>query len=125
MRALVIDDEAKAKVARVVEYAAAHPFNPNRGDDTAIAIPGRNPQHVIELSSYRCVFTNSYFQKHGLFRHLSISVPSADYPNPYATWSIAELFGFTGWDGHSAMPPGDWVFHINKDEHCITVAQKL
>jgi hypothetical protein len=126
MRALVIDEEAKAKAARVVAYARAHPYDPNRGTDSAVAIPGENPQHVVELNSFRCVFTHTYSHDPAAwFRHLTISVPSKDYPNPFAAYTIAELFEFTGWDGHSAEPPTGWSIAVNKDEHCIVLAQKL
>jgi hypothetical protein len=53
-----------------------------------------------------------------------MSVPSKDYPNPFAVWLVCELFGFTGWDGKSELPPSDWQAMVNKEEHCIVVAQR-
>lgn len=119
MRPLFIDDEAKQKVARVVEYAKAHPYyTPAEG-----TIPGDNPNYAAQLDTYRCVFTFTH-SKGKVFRHLSISVPSENYPHPLAVWTIAELFGFTGWDGKTVdRVPSDWLAGMNKDEHCITIMQ--
>ena len=82
MRVLVIDDEAIEKVRRVIAYARRHVYYPGFTD----TVPGDNPEHVVKLNSFRCVFT--FTKSHGgcgnLYRHLSISVPSKDYPNPAA-----------------------------------------
>ena len=52
-------------------------------------------------------------------------VPGGLYPHPSAVLTIAQLFGFTGWDGYTldAMPDG-WVFHLDDQDHCIVVAQE-
>lgn len=118
MRALLIDDQVKAVVNKVVDYAQSHPFYLPAGGQ----LPGDNPNYVAHLMTYRCVFTFTRV-KGETWRHLSISVPSENYPNPYAAYTIAELFGFTGWDGKSQIPPRDWQMDINKDEHCIVLAQ--
>lgn len=128
MRALIIDGHTKAIAARVVQYAQTHPYNPFAGGpDRSVAIPGDNPQHVAEISTYRCVFTYSYSPNAAAWcRHLSVSVPGAHYTNPFAMWTIAsDLFGFTGWDGANLNPPDDWTFTIDKDAHCIVLAQIL
>jgi hypothetical protein len=118
MRALLIDDEAKAKVKKVVDYAHAHPYYlPAAG-----IVPGDNSSYVAHLGTFRCVFTFTHI-KGEVWRHLSISVPSHSYPNPFAAYTIAELFGFTGWDGKSSTPPTNWQIAVNKDEHCIVLAQ--
>lgn len=118
MRALLIDEHAKAAVKKVLDYAAAHPYYlPAAG-----IVPGDDPRYVAHLSSYHCVFT--FTNVHGeVWRHLTISVPSENYPNPIAAYTIAELFGFTGWDQKSADPPTGWQIAVNKDEHCIVLAQ--
>ena len=118
MRVLLIDDQVKAGVKKVVDYAQSHPFYLPAGGP----VPGDNPNYVAHLMTYRCVFTFTQV-KAQTWRHLSISVSSADYPNPFAAYTIAELFGFTGWDGKSQTPPRSWEIAVNKDEHCIVLAQ--
>jgi hypothetical protein len=124
MRVLIIDDEAKAEAQRVLDYALdpAHWYRP--GIDSKI--PGNNPDYVARIrDGFRCVFT---ITRHGdgfTMRHLSISVPGEDrYPNVAAAFMIAELFGFTGWDGKTIdrMPDG-WMPGINRGEHCIALGQ--
>lgn len=120
MRPLLIDDAAKAKAASVVAYAKDHPYSP--GQPT----PGDNPHFVAKLDTYRAVFT---FTKSdgGLWRHLSVSVPSATkYPNVAAVFSIAALFGFTGWDERTInQAPTGWHIDISHRDHCIVVVQAI
>jgi hypothetical protein len=119
MRPLLIDDEARAKAKKVVDYAKLHPYYlPAAGQ-----VPGGNPNFVAKLNTYRCVFTFTH-SRGEVWRHLSISVPGENYPNPFAAWTIAELFGFTGWDGSSIGAPFGWIFNVNPKEHCIVIAQK-
>jgi len=114
MRALLIDDAAKASVKRVVDYAEAHPhILPTDG-----IVPGDDPHYVAHLSTYRCVFTFTRY----VWRCLSISVPT-DYPHPIAAYTIAELFGFTGWDGKSEIPPDGWHFFVDKSKHFVALVQ--
>lgn len=125
MRALFIDEEARAKVQRVVEYASQpeHWYCP--GLD---AVAGDNPNYTCELNTYRCVFTYTVGDRAigTPWRHLSISVPSKDYPNPAAAFTIAEMFGFTGWDGKTInRMPDDWIMDVNRAEHCVMLAQKV
>lgn len=118
MRLLKIDDEARAKVQQVIAWAKEHPY---RGD----FVPGDDPHFVAHLDSYRCVFT---FTQHGgkIYRHLSVSVPSTKYPNPIAAFTIAELFGFTGFDqSNPSKPASDWDIDINDRDHCIVMAQRI
>jgi hypothetical protein len=59
-----------------------------------------------------------------VWRHLSISVPGKNYPNPFAAFTIAALFGFTGWDEKTIEPPPEgWEIHVQLHEHCIVMAQ--
>ena len=119
IRPLIIDDVAKATAQKVVEYARVHPYYlPSDG-----IMPGDNPGHVCALDTYRCVFTFTHVDKK-VWRHLSISIPGRDYPNPFSVWTITELFGFTGWDGKSFDRPDSWLVDINKQEHCIVVVQE-
>lgn len=122
MRMLVIDEAAKAKARAVCEYAE-RPENwyDITGSDRQLLIPGNNPQHVIRLDTFRCVFSITK-SPDGLYRHLSISVPSSGFPNPYAAFTIAEMFGFAGWDGKTAKPGPDWLISANHAEHCVVVA---
>jgi hypothetical protein len=126
MRALVIDDVAKAKVAKVLAYAEEprHFYVVGPGGKSWQKTPGDNPQHVAHLDTFRCVF--SITKSDGkTWRHLSISVPSEKYPNPFAAYTIAEMFGFTGWDGKSQVIPAEWLAKISEEEHCIVIAQEL
>lgn len=108
MRALVIDDAAKAEAARVISYAMEHPYHPRQG----APVPGDDPGHVAELNTFRAVFSFTVMQGQ-TFRQLSISVPGGLWPNPWAVCMIAELFGFTGWDGVTVDPlPASWMAHV-------------
>ena len=122
LRPLIIDDAAKAKVAAVVAHAEAHPYRPfTPGAKT----PGDDDRFVARLGSYRCVFTYTHSDG-GVWRHLSISVPSKKYPNPAAAFAIADMFGFTGWD-HKTIDraPDGWMMDIPKREHCVVLAQPI
>jgi hypothetical protein len=121
MRPLVIDQSAKAKVAEVEEFAFSNWYYPGRSENP----PGDDPRHVLELNTYRCVFSYTMSPHGDLYRHLSVSVPSEKYPNPFAVFVIAELFGFTGWDGKTIDYPADWEAGVNKTEHCVVVVQKI
>jgi hypothetical protein len=121
LRPLIIDGVARAKIAHLIEHADAHHYHP--GVDP---IPGDDPAFVVYLDSYRVVFTFSEDRKGGVWRHLSISVPDeGQYPNPYAAFTIAQEFGFTGWDGKTATPAKGWHLHIEKEviPHAIVLIQ--
>jgi hypothetical protein len=125
-RVLVIDDEAVAKVEKVLEYAQGHIYEPDTGDP----IPGGNPNFVTQLNTYRCVFTFTKVKEYPdkLVRHLSISIPSETlYPNPIAVSAIAGLFGFTGAERgiEQRIRDGAWGADTNKEDHCITVAEEI
>jgi hypothetical protein len=125
MRVLMLDEEAKEKVAQVMSYARKNIFHP--GTDTEV--PGDNPSHVCYLNTYRCVFTYTKAPISGeLYRHLSISVPSKDYPSPEAIIAIADLFEFSeASQGIEArLAAGKWFMHVEKNEpHCIVLAEEL
>ena len=119
LRALVLDDEAKAKVAKIKAYAEAHPYVPG----PHAVIPGENPNCWGMFNSYKVVF--SITKSDGMdWRHLSMSIPGGKYPHPLAVFSMCELFGFTGWDGKSIeMPPG-WAGKTEKrPTKCVVIVQ--
>ena len=123
IRPLIIDDQIKHRVAQVVAWASEHHFRPQEGDPP----PGDDPRHVLLTDfGYRCVF--SFTEGDGkLYRDLSVSVShQGRYPNEFAFYTLAELFGFTGWDGATIVPlPEEWM--VSKDIHfdAIRVAQRV
>jgi hypothetical protein len=129
MRALVIDDVAKRNVQLVLDYAQKPERYYRIGQDGLQKSdpPGNFAEYVAVLpDSYRCVFSYTKDERDGkLWRHLSISVPGSLYPNPYAAYTIAELFGFTGWDQKSSDFPDDWMLDINRVDRCITLLQEV
>jgi len=120
MRALLIDDAAKAKVARVVAHAMSHIYVPRRSP-----IPGDDPNFVVNLDTYRCVFTFTRIDGK-LYRHLTISIPRPNiYPNPIAAFHIAVLFGFTGYNENDPEKPGvDWMMDVKRDENAVMLVQE-
>lgn len=123
MRALLINDEARAKVAAVIAHAEKHHYMPQPGSPP----PGDDERFVAKLGTYRTVFT---FTIAGgvLWRHLSVSVPGKKFPNPVAVFAIADLYGFTGYDAsehYMASPPKGWAINISDDEHCVVVGQPV
>lgn len=122
MRMLTVDETAKSKVAKVIDWARQreHWYDPS---DKNAVIPGNDPNLQVHLDTYRCVF--SYTRSQGkLLKQLSISVPSEKFPNPIAAFTIAELFGFTDWDGTSMKLPESWMGGICKEDHCVILAQE-
>jgi hypothetical protein len=122
LRPLILDDEAKQRVGRVVAYAKqpSHWYRP--GD---MQPPGNSPAHTVVLDSYRCVFSYTLSAENILYRHLSISIPSAHWPNPFAVWMIATLFEFTGWNERSIKMPKGWLAHLDNETHAVVVAQSI
>jgi hypothetical protein len=119
MRLLTIDAVAQAKIAHLIEHAEEHHYH--AGVDPT---PGDDPAFVIHLDSYRVVFTLT--EGHGkLWRQLSISVPAqGKFPNPAAAFTIAQEFGFTGWDGKTwNRLPDNWLG--KQEERCIVLAQEV
>ncbi len=124
MRALLIDDKIKADIQRVVQYALEpdNVYEPGKSPQP----PGVDPRHVVLVPfGFRCVFSLTRLPvDNRLYRHLSISVDeSGRYPNEFATYTLAELFGFTGWAG-LGQPPPDWKFVVHYAEHCVVIAQE-
>lgn len=122
LRALVIDEQAHS-VAKAIRSFAELPANWYRPWTEKSPPPGDNENYVCQLDSFRCVFSITEDGQGNLWRHLSISVPSEKYPHPIAAFWIAELFGFTGYD-HSAEPPREWIFRIDRKEHCVVLGEQ-
>lgn len=117
---LTIDDGARAKVARVLAHAETHPYRPPYGTP-----PGDDDRFVARLNDFRAVFSFTY-SGGVIWRHLSISVPGTKYPNPFAVYTIADMFGFTGWDQRTIEPPpAGWAMDMNAQERCIIIAQAV
>jgi hypothetical protein len=122
MRPLLIDDVAKRKAQAVLDYALtrAHWYRPGKSTQ----VPGDDPNFVVHLNTYRCVFTITQHSDGFVMRHLTVSVPGELYPSIVAVFMIAELFGFHGWDGKTVdRLPENWMAQINKAEQCVVLAQ--
>lgn len=123
IRPLVIDPIARAAVAEVTAFARVNWYQIGKSE----TIPGDDPRHVALVPfGYRCVFSFTYDAKEGrLFRQLTVSLPY-DYPNPFAFYSIADLFGFTGWDGKSIeYAPAGWYCNVNPLDRCVVALQEV
>ena len=133
LRPLVIDEEIRSRVAKVVDYAwrEENHYELYRSN----FIPGECKPFVTHLNSYRCVFTISIIN--GMrFRHLSISVPGrGKVAHPVVVFTIAMLFGFTHHDidadafaagNDFPTTPGDkWMVGQNEAENTIVVAEPI
>lgn len=125
LRPLVVGPEEKRRVAHLVAFASdrAHWYWIGKSDWT----PGDLPEYALDLWTYRCVFT--WLVNMGIvLRHLSISVPAkGKFPRPFAVFTIAELFGFTGWDGRTEELPEGWAAHVDQDAPIpnVVVAQPI
>lgn len=123
LRPLIIDDQFKAEVAVIKRYAEAKHYVP--GEDAQP--PGDDPMHVLTTDfGYRVVFSFTQMPDR-LYRDLSISVLTpGKWPNPFAAFTLAQEFGFTGWDGKTLdPPPTNWM--IAKDIHfdAIRIVQPI
>jgi len=120
IRALVINEAAKAAVQKIVNFAI-QPDNWYRPTPNCKP-PGDDPNYVVHLDTYRCVFTLTEDPNTKvLFRHLSISIPvKGMFPNPVAVNEIGLLFGFP--DLNSRLHA---QVQINKTENCIVMAHPV
>lgn len=132
MRALIIDETAKAEVRRVEEHARKKEnwyFLGSGGRVIPKTIPGHDPNFIAYLGSYRCVFTYTMGEK-GLVRQLTVGVPgNNNYPSTFAIQMIAAEFGFTGWDGKAAIETllenRTWMAKVLPTQRCVMVVQKV
>jgi hypothetical protein len=121
MRVLLISEAEKRAAHKVALYAALpeHHYRPGPG----ATAPGEIAGHCLRLGlmgDFRCVFSYTASDG-GLYRHLSISVPTrGKIPHPAFAMEIAKLFGFKG-----SVADGTWHAHVNKEDNCIILAQRI
>jgi hypothetical protein len=123
MRPLMLDNEAKKRIAEVVKFAGEDIYRPGLSE----TIPGDDARHVVSIfMGFRAVFSLTEGPD-GLYRHLSLSVDDeGKYPHPLATFLIADAFGFTGWKLEMGdRPPPGWMGDANEEDHCITLLQRV
>jgi hypothetical protein len=120
---MVIDNEAKKRIAEVLKFAPENIYRPGLSE----TIPGDDPRHIVRIfKGFRCVYSLTEGPAGNLYRHLTISIDGKDYPNPIAAFMIASEFGFTGWKIEMGdQPAADWMGDANEEEHCITLLQKV
>lgn len=112
---LIIDDQSRALIKELVEFAAKPENHYIPGPNATI--PGDDSRFVVQLESYRCVFTHTRAADNSIHRHLSISIQAPGrYPLPMAVETIAHLFGFTG-------TLYNWTPFI--DGYVIVIAQQI
>lgn len=131
VRFLELGDRAARKAKKVVNHAKkkANWYNP-KAPGWMSKIPGHDRRHICKLNDFRCVFSYTIDQDNNLVvRHLTISVPGKNYPNPHAVIAIARLFGFTGKPPEGEMFPPDWAVGPKQDgpidDHCIVAGQVI
>lgn len=97
MRALIIDDNVKKRVAEVIAFASTHVYS--LADMMAISqkkmpIPGDLHEFLIDIPmGYTAVYTMEQ-QLDGLYHHLSISVDApGKLPSIPSAMEICQLFG--------------------------------
>jgi hypothetical protein len=129
MAMLMIDDEAKAAIAKVIAYAEAHPiaFETLRAghvtDRDVLQLKDRKPgferpesASVIIPVGYRAAFSIED-QPCGLCRHLSVSVERKGMmPSIPAVELIAEAFGMTHFDSR-------WLEEFEPGQHAVNVVE--
>lgn len=110
MSVLIINDEAKKEIAKVIQYAQKNPVTKTMIEKGFTV--GDNAQYVCYLQTkYRCAFSFE-LQPCGWCRHLSVSVDNpGKLPAIPAVELIMEEFGFEG-DIHNQIhvwmePPED------------------
>jgi hypothetical protein len=123
MRALVLNDEIRGEIGRIVKHAKENPVplavikEIMAGNASPV---GDNPQHVCTIPvGYRAVFS---IEEHpgGWMRHISISVPGGKLPHPAAIESIAKEFGFAD----SIEDCERWVEDLG-DVRAVNLVQKI
>jgi hypothetical protein len=119
-RPLLIDDDARERAARIVRHAEEHHYIPGEG----VTPPGLDDNFCGMFNTFRVVFSITRMGPIAA-RHLSVSVPGEHYPNPYAVFTLAELFGFTGWDGRSERPPKTWAIGMEEAFRAVIVVQYI
>lgn len=111
-RVLIIDEKARARVREVLGFS----LREENWCEPAISppLPEDDPRHVASLDTCRCVFNITRTPGGQRFRHLWVSIFGGHYLTPFALYTIAQEFGFTGWDGKNINAPKDWSIDINR-----------
>lgn len=95
MAILILDDRAKERIEKIIDYAHRHPLSMDDMLDImnkAQEPPGNNPEHVTIIGNVKCVYSEEQ-QNVGLCKHLSISVNNpGSLPNPEIVKQILLLF---------------------------------
>jgi len=127
MRPLVLSPEITARIAAQVEWANRPENRYRAGVDPEP--PGDNPAYVMLLEhGFRVVYSRTLAPDGSEWRHLSISVEGTKYPNQFAVYTIATLFGFTGGNQEldTTVKPGpSWRMDVDQRARCIIVAQRM
>lgn len=120
IRPLIINEDALATAKAILEYAEKHPYIANTKP-----VPGDDENFIGRFNDYTVVF--SFTHANGIkYRHLSVSIPArGKFANPITVFTIATMFGFTGWKGGMPSPPQGWGLEINEAENCVVVAQPI
>lgn len=124
-RPLIIDDELRATCRRLRECAEdpARRYRPGQG-----RLPGTMTEHCAVLfGGWKVFFTITEAPGHPPFRHLTVSVPGTNLPNPMMVWTLATLLGFTGAQLNDGwvVGPGPWAMGVDEAERCLIVQQPL
>jgi hypothetical protein len=101
MRALVIDNTAKAEITRVLSYAQKHVLKVAELIENLkgnIVPAGNNPEHVCHFfDGFRVVYSIEDQPHLGLCHHLSVSVNTKGRtPSPQAIELLMKEFGIPG-----------------------------
>lgn len=126
MSALLIDDQAKAQVKEVLDFASKRENWYTLGQKS----PGDRPGYVTQLTHFRCVYSVTVFEGKP-HRHLSLSIHQ-NLPHPIVAFTIAKMFGFTGGKEQGAgedvtvVGPGpDWQIGPHGVERAVLIVQLL
>jgi len=100
MRLLIINDESRALIKKVIEYAESHIYSLDDLLDIKnkqLSVAGDEPEFSCEIpDGFRVVYTIEN-QPMGKVRHISISIKTDEpnkLPNPAAVEMIIAEFGF-------------------------------
>ncbi len=122
MRALIINEEVKARIAEVIAYARRNVVTPEEGQKTIQTdnAVGDEPGHVCRIpDGFRCAFSFDEVPQMGLCRHLSVSVSGDKWPHEVAVSEIAKLFGIQ----FDPQKPGKCAMWLEKDVRAVNLLQ--
>jgi len=106
MRPLIIDNNTKAQIKKIVDYAENHPVSLTYMEGVAKGEnppPGDNSNYRCMLcylgkpgTGYSCVYTIDQSKTKQWMRHLSVAVDGDGSPQPIAIDMLMQEFGFRG-----------------------------